>query len=105
MAEPTFEFRVLADPFATYNYCELPAQPFIPIVPGPPVHWVAVLPTMRRVGEAFRLGLKAEDKWGNPSDTVDQVLRLEPSIPVEGLPEALGRFAGFEQCGLWLRAA
>lgn len=89
MAEPTFEFRVLADPFATYNYCELPVQPFVPIVPGPPVKWVAVLPTMRRVGEPFRLGLKAEDKWGNPSDRVDQVLRLEPSVPVEGLPEAV----------------
>ncbi|MEI6721566.1 MAG: DUF3604 domain-containing protein, partial [Betaproteobacteria bacterium] len=27
--EPTFEFRVLADPFATYNYVELPVQPVI----------------------------------------------------------------------------
>jgi hypothetical protein len=88
MAEPTFEFRVLVDPFAAYNFCELPVQPFIPIVPGPPVKWVAVLPTMRRVGEPFRLGLKAEDKWGNPSDRVDQVVRLESNITVDGLPEA-----------------
>jgi hypothetical protein len=89
MAEPTFEFRVLVDPFAAYNFCELPVQPFVPIVPGPPVKWVAILPTMRRVGERFRLGLKAEDKWGNPSDRVDQVIRLEPSLPVQGLPEAV----------------
>ena len=27
--EPTFEFRVLADPFATYHYTELPVQPCI----------------------------------------------------------------------------
>ncbi len=27
--EPTFEFRVLADPFAMYNYVELPVQPFV----------------------------------------------------------------------------
>jgi len=88
MAEPTFEFRVLADPFATYNYCELPDQPHIAVVAGPPAKWVAVIPTERRVGETFRLGLKAEDKWGNPTDQVDAVLRLEANMEVEGLPEA-----------------
>ena len=41
----TFEFRVLADPFAMYNYVELPEQPFISIVAGPPVGWKAILPT------------------------------------------------------------
>lgn len=89
MAEPTFEFRVLADPFATYNYCELPAQPWVAVVPGPPVKWVAVVPTLQRAGEPFRLGLKAEDKWGNPTDRVDQVLRFEATRAIEGLPEAV----------------
>ena len=87
MAEPSFEFRVLADPFATYNFCELPAQPWVAVVPGPAVNWVAVLPTMRRVGEPFRLGLKGEDKWGNPSDRIDATLQLSASHPVAGLPE------------------
>ncbi len=89
MAEPTFEFRVLADPFATYNYCELPVQPFVPVVAGPPVKWVAVAPTQTLQGKPFRLGLKAEDKWGNPTDRVDAVLRFESDLPVEGLPEAV----------------
>ena len=59
--EPTFEFRVLVDAFATYNYIELPQQPCISVVAGPPVSYKAVLPTLRRVGEAFRLGFKGVD--------------------------------------------
>ncbi len=87
MAEPTFEFRVLVDPFATYNYCELPVQPFVEIVAGPPAKWVAVLPTLRRAGERFRLGLKAEDKWGNPCGNAAARLHLKPSQPITNLPE------------------
>ena len=44
--EPTFEFRVLVDAFATYQYVERPVQPTIAIVAGPPVIWKAVLPTL-----------------------------------------------------------
>lgn len=84
--EPTFEFRVLADPFAMYNYVELPVQPFIPVVAGPPVGWKAILPTMRRCGQKFRLGFKGEDAWGNPSDQVEGVFSLRPNMPVAGLP-------------------
>ena len=48
--EPTFEFRVLADPFATYHYTELVKQPFIAVVAGPPVTWKAILPTIASAG-------------------------------------------------------
>jgi hypothetical protein len=58
VVEPTFEFRVLVDAFATCDYVELPVQPTISIVAGPPATWKAVLPTPRRVGERFRLGFK-----------------------------------------------
>ena len=85
--EESFEFRVLVDAFATYNYVELPEQPAIEIQPGPPVLWKAVLPTKRLCGQPFRLSLKGEDRWGNPSDRGDHSLRLRPSLPVEGLPE------------------
>jgi len=94
--EETFEFRVLVDPIATYGYQPLPVQPTIAIVPGPPDSWHAVLPSLRRCGEPFRLSIKAEDKWGNPTDKANQKLRLCPSMPVAGLPETLtfepGRF-------------
>jgi hypothetical protein len=84
--EPTFEFRVLVDAFATYNYVELPRQPSFAIVAGPAVTWKALLPTLRRTGEAFRLGVKGEDKWGNPSDQVEGRFSLRANLPVDGLP-------------------
>ncbi len=87
--EASFEFRVLVDAIATYNYVELPEQPEIAIVPGPPAMWRAVLPTLRRRDEPFRLCLKGEDRWGNPSDSMDVTLRLKPNLAVAGLPETV----------------
>jgi hypothetical protein len=87
--EPTFEFKVLVDAFATYNFVELPVQPTVPVVAGPPVGFKAILPTQRRVGEPFTFGFKGEDKWGNPSHQVRGRFTLRPSIPVEGLPAAI----------------
>jgi Protein of unknown function (DUF3604) len=87
--EPTFEFRVLVDAIATCDYVELPVQPSIAIIAGPPVSWKAVLPTLRRCGERFRLGFKGEDKWGNPSDQVEAVFALRANLRVRGLPEAI----------------
>jgi uncharacterized protein DUF3604 len=84
--EPTFEFRVLVDAFATYNYVELPEQPSFAIVAGPAVGWKALLPTLRRPGETFRLGFKGEDEWGNPSDQVEGRFSLRANLPVAGLP-------------------
>ena len=84
--EPTFEFRVLADPFATYHYTELPVQPCIAVVAGAPVLWKAIVPTLRTVGQTFRLGFKGEDKWGNPSDQVEGIFTLRSSRPIAGLP-------------------
>jgi hypothetical protein len=95
--ESEFEFRVFADPIATYDYVALPESPRIAIVSGPGVRWRAVLPTLVRAGEPFRLSIKADDKWGNPSDAVDRTLRLETDVPIAGLPAttrlARGRFA------------
>lgn len=91
--ESAFEFRVLADPIATYDYVAIPESPQIAIVPGPGVRWRAVLPTMVRAGEPFRLSVKADDKWGNTSDKMDRTLRLAvEGAAVTGLPQTL-RFA------------
>ena len=85
--EETFELKVLVDAIATYTYLEVPNSPVLRIVPGPAAVWKAQLPTMRRVGEPFRLLLKAEDRWGNPTDQVQACLRLTSSLPIAGLPE------------------
>ncbi len=92
--EDTFEFRVLVDPIATCTYQPLPLQPTIAIVPGPPETWQAVLPTLRRTGQPFRLGLKAEDRWGNPSDKAAGTLGLSANLPVSGLPDSVASEAG-----------
>ncbi len=95
--ESEFEFHVLADPIATYDYVALPRSPRIAIVPGPPAQWHAALPTLIRRGEPFRLAIKANDKWGNPSDRVEADLHLESSALVMGLPPKIrferGQFA------------
>ena len=87
--EETFEFRVLVDAIATYNYVELPTQPIIAIVPGPPVLFKAIAPTLRWVGETFRLCMKGEDAWGNPSDLCDVTFTLRANLSVHGLPETV----------------
>lgn len=87
--EDSFEFHTLVDPIATYCYQPLPEQPTIRIVPGAPESYVAVVPTLRRVGEPFALKFKAEDRWGNPSDKCDVTLRLESDVAIDGLPETV----------------
>lgn len=84
--ESAFEFRVFVDPIATYDYVPLPDSPKIAIVPGPPATWHAVLPTLARAGEPFRLSLKANDAWGNPSDRIECPVMLEASAAIDNLP-------------------
>ena len=87
--EDSFEFRVLVDAIATYNYVELPQQPEIAIVPGKPCLWKAVVPTTRKTGQPFRLSIKAEDRWGNPSDQCDQSLLLRADTTISGMPQTI----------------
>ncbi|GIL02744.1 MAG: DUF3604 domain-containing protein [Alphaproteobacteria bacterium] len=92
--ENAFEFRVFVDAIATYDYVALPDSPKVAIMPGPPVHWQAVLPTRVRVGEPFRLGLKGEDKWRNPADLTGRAFRIRPNPAFSGLPATVGADAG-----------
>lgn len=83
--EAGYEFRVATDVQATNNYLPLAQQFSVPIIAGPVHRWRAVLPSLRRPGERFQLGLKAEDVWGNPTAQAKGHIRLEPSLPVKGL--------------------
>ena len=85
--ENRFEFRVLVDPIATYNFQTLPNQPAISIVPGPPEKWVAVIPSTIVCGEAFSLKIKAEDIWGNPTNQAVKKLIPKTNQPIKNLPE------------------
>ncbi len=87
--EAEFEFHILVDPIATYDYVALPESPRSRIVPGPGVRWFAILPTLVRAGEPFRLALKVDDKWGNPSDQVARELHIDADAPIAGLPSSV----------------
>ena len=95
--DDAFDFRVFVDAIATYDYVELPEQPVIEIVSGPPVLWKTIQPTQRQIGQSFRLSLKGEDLWGNPSDKCDQRFTLKANLAVNGLPDSVefkpGEFA------------
>jgi hypothetical protein len=87
--EKPFWFKVFVDAFSTYDFVELPGSPTLELVPGPVVRWKAILPTLVRAGQPFRLAVVGEDRWGNPSEKANARLRLVAERPVEGLPETL----------------
>ena len=87
--ESTFELRVLVDPIATYRFQQVDGVRTVAIVPGPPAHWCALLPTAGMPGRSFRLLAKAEDRWGNPTAAEPASFRLLPSHPVRGLPDTV----------------
>ncbi|MEM6304373.1 MAG: DUF3604 domain-containing protein [Pseudomonadota bacterium] len=87
--EDSFEFRVLSDPIATFNFQPLPAQPVIEIGPGAPMRYLAVLPTRLRPGVPFALKVKGEDAWGNPSDLCDATFKVVADGQIAGLPETI----------------
>ncbi|MCV0424183.1 MAG: DUF3604 domain-containing protein [Roseibium sp.] len=87
--ESKLTFQVLVDAYATYDYVPLAEArtPYVSVVPTVPAVWKIVAPTLRRPGEPFRISIKAEDVWGNPSDKIDQTIRLSATGRVDGLPE------------------
>ena len=64
--ERAFEFHVLADAIATYDYVALPESPKIEIVPGPGVTWTALLPTLRAGRRAVPAGAQDRRQVGQP---------------------------------------
>jgi len=89
--EYAHEYRFHVDAFATYDFVVLPdeKQPKIELIPGPAARHVAILPSLRKTGDSFTLGLKAEDIWGNPTSADKGHYQLVPSRPVEGLPKTI----------------
>jgi hypothetical protein len=87
--ESHFEFKVAVDIHATRQFIPIPDSPAISIVPAEPVRWKAMAPTLRRPGEEFSLGLKAEDLWGNPTGRAAATLFISANLPVDGLPATI----------------
>ncbi len=85
--ETSFEFRTEVDVFSTNLYTKIPS-PVISLISGEPVKWVAVLPTLRRASDSFSLKIRAEDKWGNPSDKGSDEFFLKSTVPLKNLPSS-----------------
>lgn len=97
--ENKFDFKILVDPFATQDFIPLPdsEHPEISIIPTAGKNWKLIVPSLRRPNERFKLSIKCEDKWGNPSNKTEMDLILEADNKVLGLPKKLtfkrGNFA------------
>ncbi len=60
-------FWVAVDTDGSGTYTKLPNPPCVAIVGGPADRLVVIAPSTASVGNPFRLMVKAEDAWGNPS--------------------------------------
>ncbi|MHA1681269.1 MAG: DUF3604 domain-containing protein [Promethearchaeota archaeon] len=86
--ERSFEFKILVDAFSTNTF--IPIQsPAIEIVSGIGVNWHAVLPTLKRVNDGFRLSIKVNDRWGNPAGLGGYNLHFSSNLEVTGLPRKI----------------
>ena len=83
-------FRVAVDTEGDGGFRTLPDSPYVTVIGGPAVKLVAIAPSTVIVGEPFRLLVKAEDEWGNPSKGYEGTV----DIRAEGLsvPEARHTF-------------
>jgi hypothetical protein len=86
--EERFHLKTAVDAFAAYEFAELPVQPCIDLVPGPPSRWKAIWPSLVVAGEPFRLAILAEDIWGNPT-AAERQLTLAATQAVDGLPASV----------------
>lgn len=84
--ETAYEFRVLADVCATGVFQPVSSHS-IEIGPGPVSNWVVTAPTLRRTGEAFSIGVRGEDIWGNATDQIPSGLTLHASPILSGFPK------------------
>ncbi|MEM9736970.1 MAG: DUF3604 domain-containing protein, partial [Pseudomonadota bacterium] len=85
IAEAAWELKVSVDACATGQFAPLAPPLTLAVLPGPPATWHGVLPSQRRPGEAFSLGLRSEDRWGNPTPSGGITLGLD-APGIAGLP-------------------
>ncbi len=67
--ESVHEFRVLVDPTNAHVLKTLPTSPQFPIIAGPAVKLVCIVPTQAVVGEPTEIFVRGQDAWINPTAT------------------------------------
>ena len=66
--ETAHEFRMLVDPTNAHVVERLPTSPIFPIMAGPVVELVCLVPTQTVVDEPVEVFVKGQDRWYNPTD-------------------------------------
>ncbi len=89
IAESAFEIRVSVDACATGQFRPVAERLLLPVVAGPAVIGRLVAPGLRRPRENFGIGLRFEDRWGNPAVIPHRFLRLCADADVTGLPDQI----------------
>lgn len=87
--EDSYEFHTLIDPIATFCYQPVTNQPEIKIIPGQPIRFIAVIPSICEVNKGFAIRIKGEDLWGNPSDQCSQTFLLKSKTKIKNLPDSI----------------
>ena len=107
--EATFEFKVLVDAIATYNYVELPEQPEIASFPARRCCIKAILPTLRQQGRCFAFASRAKIAGAIRRTSVTSVFSCVPTCrstpcPLR-LPFSPASFHRLSRACRWRKAA
>jgi len=91
--ESTSDFAVFLDPLSSGEYKRVFCRsPTFRILSGPSEHLTVVAQTIVRSGQAFRVQIRGNDQFGNPTPVEADGLTLEADPPVEvSLSERDGR--------------
>jgi hypothetical protein len=65
--ETAHEFRLLVDPTNAHLVERLPTSPLVPIVAGPPLGLVCIVPSQATLGQPLEIFVKGQDRWSNPT--------------------------------------
>lgn len=93
--EFAFVFKVAVDCFGTGQFVELQKPPTLQIVPGKAEKLVVLGPSQTAPGQPFTVGIRAEDRWGNPAVGYRGEVALK-AVGMDGLPETCRFGAGDE---------
>ena len=94
IAESAFQFKVSVDACATGHFVPLPDELYFPIEAAAPKYTRLIAPGLRRPGEQFSLGIRFEDKWGNPADPIHHRYKLTADGLIRGLPNVVEPYTG-----------
>lgn len=97
--EKKHEFRFSVDPTNANQPVQLPSSPMVSIIAGKADRLICMVPSQLKIGHKEKYRIRAEDKWGNPTElkdsfniTVlnDDIIRIEKDI-ITGIKQGVYR--------------